>query len=459
MDAALIAIFAVTASLLVIAVACLVYNTLVVRSSRAAPFPPEFDYPESSSSSNDFGSNSKDKLDACAVVFGDNPSAKSPGRVTCLDVGKRRIFRDDDGVGARALRPRYIRVASGYTLIAYQDTDFGEPVVYRMRGPAERFVEREEWVQEVRSAVVYLSATAKPDIEPCNAMVEPWGGNGNKQLCLQASRDLSEIPTIAPRLLDLQAGYKLTAYAQPHLVGQPIDEAVGPVHKLFSMGGGPEMEWRSARVVPCFLTLYSEPLQRASSGYSRCVEAATGQPLMPPVWTPMSYHLAAGYQLTVFSQPGGRGRVLMLAAGPRRENFPEGVWSSSSSSSYSSSVASGNNNNNNDTNMKDEDSPTWEGGSFVVEPENRLERRCVMVLGPPGSDDRGERAQPQTCLDPGPYNDVIGAIGFRPVSCYVPTGTRLMVYDAGDNNIINKLGPWRGEFDQSSPSWVRAVVQ
>ncbi len=258
---------------------------------------------------------------SCAVVIGEHPSASNPGRVVCFDVGRY------PNVAMRIpFSPQYIRVAPGYKLIAFSQRQFGEPVRYRMDGPAERIIlcdGREGPESKINSLIVTLGITRGVQVDDCKALVRMKDGS---ELCVSEGNPQPSFAS-TPVSIDVQKGYQLIATSQRHFMGERVADFVGPMQRdlVNPKTQSTKSSWAAIKVQPCLLTLYA---QVNMSGMRRCVNGP-----MPSILTfrPMSFALADDTRLRVYSEKNFAGEIVFEAYGPRADNCPKatiGRWGS-----------------------------------------------------------------------------------------------------------------------------------
>jgi hypothetical protein len=253
---------------------------------------------------------------SCAVIIGEHPDASNPGRTVCFDVGRFPKV-------SIPFPPRFIRVAAGYKLIAFSQRQYGEPVRYRMEGPAERFIRCDDAddANKINSIIVTLGVTTVIKVDECQALLRMGDGTEN---CINEATPipaLSDVPVVA---VDVQEGYRLVAMSQRHFGGERVADYTGPMEKnvVTSRARAP---WASVRVQHCALTLYSAP---NLAGARRCMNGDTES--IPP-FMPMSFALAAGTKLRVYSDKNYKGDVVFEASGPRAADCPRAtirMWGS-----------------------------------------------------------------------------------------------------------------------------------
>lgn len=354
--------------------------------------------------------------EACPVVIGSLPkrvetSRSYDGKVVCLQVGRHQDLREE-----LPFHPRYIRVAHGYSLIAFANPYFGEPVHFRMVGPMERIVDLDAWSLRVSSAVVHLSLNRNPDVEPCNAMLRTRAG---QELCLQEGVH-GELPSGTPALAEVQPGYRLTAFAELNLGGAPVADMVGPVRKALAAASqrtGSEREWASLRISKCGMTLYAEP---GCKGRARCVMA--GVPHL--AWQPQSVDIASGFTLQAFSEPNFGGQLMYVATGPRQFDV---TLSGRSLGPADLQDPAGGSNAWQSVRLID----TRPGGRFVTLFASRTD-------GGSGQEDQG------TALTVGDYRRVADSLGFQPARVSVPQGLAIKAYDRAGKLVYSQPGFYYG---------------
>jgi hypothetical protein len=387
----------------------------------------------------------EDLDEACPVVLGSlpkrvrNANANDVGRLVCLQVGKYQ-----DTMKTIPFRPKYIRVAQGYSFAAYTNPYFGEPIQYNMVGPMERIIDVESWALEIGSAVVYLTVNLTPDTKTCNAVLRLQDGD---ELCLQEGVQ-AKFPYGTPAQAELQPGYRLVAFPEPNLGGAAsVAELVGPVRREFSQplsssssskanAQQQQREWASLRVSRCAMSLYSDTSFR---GRAKCFDASV--PAL--MWQPLSIVIAKGYTLQAYSQPDYNGKVLFVATGPRQFNVSMSALAEADSLRNSQ--------------PKDEKQLPW--GSIRLTQLMGNDHGKFVTLYASKVEESGPAADTRMVqLQAGDYKSIEATIGFQPLRASVPQGLVLKAYDRDGKLAMEQAGQWTGSV-KPSPAWSFIAVK
>lgn len=253
---------------------------------------------------------------SCAVIIGEHPDASNPGRTVCFDVGRFPKV-------SIPFPPRFIRVATGYKLIAFSQRQFGEPVRYRMDGPAERVIRCDDAddANKIKSIIVTLGVTRGIKVDDCQALLRM--GDGTER-CVNEGTPVPALTGVPVVAVDVQEGYRLVAMSQRHFGGERVADYTGPLQRDLAISRA-RAPWASVRVQHCALTLYSAP---GLAGARKCVN---GDAESIPPFVPMSFALAAGTKVRVYSERNYKGDVVFEASGPRAADCPRAtirMWGS-----------------------------------------------------------------------------------------------------------------------------------
>lgn len=321
---------------------------------------------------------------ACPVVMSSEPSRDlARGLTVCLEVGQHA-----DVTKALTFRPRYIRVAAGYSLIAYGQRYFGEPVQFKISGPAERVIEQQGWALEIMSCVVHMSITADPDIKACRLGATVDG----QEVCLAPGTH----PTFPglPTKAVLQTGYRATVYPGADLVGEPMHDVVGPHTFSAAAAAAP---WGSVSVQPCGVTLFAEP------GHRGRLRVCSRSSLPTLDFRPQSLHVAEGCSIQAFARPDFTGNMLFRATGPI--TIPQ-------------------------LSVEAQSDAVWR--SLRIECGAASKEGCVTLSASNGA--------MSECLEVGFYTNTPTLLGFVPSSVSIPLGMRIVCKNRLGEVVYNKAG-------------------
>lgn len=353
----------------------------------------------------------------CPVVFG--PSAVAKRRQgdmkmldgdVCLSLGRHM-----DLTRRLTFRPRYIRVAAGYGLIAFARKNFGEPVRYKIRGPEDRSIQVDSYAYPIQSAVVYLALRGRtPDILPCHALLRRRLNQPDASAaCVQVGAKGKWKDPVARA--DVQPGFRMIAYPHSNLVGTPVTDVVGPGAYRRQRGDAPVL---SFQVHACPLTLYPYRISRSSGesnriGKPRCVSESL--PELP--FQPTSVFLGDGHSMQVFSHKNFGGRMLLSATGPRAISGPS--------------------------------RQRW--GSIKI--VNNRRTPCVTLYRRDAVD-----AETGETLAPGVYTQFHTRY-FQPFRASVPFGASLQAFDRTGTLILDRRGPFAGSVSDAKGAWELVITR
>lgn len=367
---------------------------------------------------------------ACPVLMSSMPSKNiTRGRTVCFEVGKH-----SDVTKELTFRPRYIRVSAGYTLIAYGQKYFGEPVQFKMVGPQERIIQQDNWALDVLSVIVHMSIAPSPDTESCKlgAIVD------NEEICLSQGTH----PTFpgTPTTANLHAGYRATVFPNTDLAGGAVHSFVGP-HTYSNESPAQTTEgqrWRSISIEPCGVTLYSE----VNAGGKRRLCTRNGIATLD--FQPKSVFISDGCTLQAFPKAEFLGQMIYTSATVGISNIPtESLKTKWASVNVECPDLSG----------KVRDRATAVG-------DQRPRSPCVSLSGIAflqASTSSMQMGKSTGCLETGAYIDLPAILGFVPTSIQVPQGLRIKVKNRVGEEIMSITGPKSVDVT-SGESWYDVII-
>jgi len=365
----------------------------------------------------------KGVINDCPVLIGsrkDPQNASNRGMLVCFGIGQFA-----DVTQQLTFRPRFIKVAHGYTLLAFGDKYFGEPLQYRLRGPNELSVQSDAWTKDIRSIIVHMNITPAPVIKPCRVAIKPCHGD---ELCLAEGTHVKlgrsnnkQDGSDAPREAVVQRGFRAKLYALADLAGDPVADVVGPATipgsacSTSAASAASARQWKSANIVPCGVTLYSEP---GFSGEKVCTRAS-----VPELgFVPKSMHVANACRVQAMSKPGMNGNVLWTTDGSAKANHEELPSERQRLPWQSLRISCG----------QLEADLRARGKTISSVKSGSPDDVCVTF-----KQDNGKGV----CLTLGVYKDIAGVLGFKPSSLQIPPGVRIIAFNRVDERIFHAFGP------------------
>ena len=378
-------------------------------------------------------------LDGCPVVFGSKPTkdvAKSDA--ACFELGEH-----SDVTKTLTFRPRYIRVAEGYTLLAYADVFFGEPLIYNMRGPNDMVIDNDAAVKMIKSMIVRLNVwPSSRSTMPVACRVGLTLNDGSEACFGDGSHSSLSADAARPVRAVVQRGYKMQAFSGPDLTGTPVADLVGPrtyeepaSSVASSSRATDDKMWKSLSIRPCGATMYSEPDAGGDSVCTRSDVADLG------TFVPKSWYLHQGCDMRAYDQTGFMGRMTFSASGPSDGNMDK---EQEGSAWKSVRVVC--------TNIDDY---SRRDASRVIGDHRNATEPCVTVYD---GDPRVAGAHKSTNLPLGSYDDILKTIPFQPKAISVPFGMRFVVLNNYSETVMTVTGQTVRTDIPSTSNWKSAIV-
>jgi hypothetical protein len=376
----------------------------------------------------------------CPAIMASLPSKSLQlSKVVCFDIGQHA-----DVSSSLTFRPRYVKVNNGYSLIAFGDKYFGEPVQYRYQGPTEVVFNDDALSKEVLSLVIYMNISRPPVIRPCRLSMRMSDG---QEACLADGTHVSLLQDNErpPKSAIVHKGYRAKIFGDEDLVGTPILDMVGPVEFVSTNALGQTVDtkgpWKSANVLPCGVTAYSAP---SFKGDRVCQPT----PIPQLAFQPKSMVVAEGCTVRAFEKDNFTGRMVWTGEGGQYERIPDASqklpWKS--------------------LDVRCPQLGGYARASQVSKGARRADGRtepCISFRksSTSGSSTSGSSKESAkvACLKPGRYDECMSVIGFEPDTIIVPQGLMLQVKNRVGEKVYIAFG-YRVVSDFNTKDWYTALV-